>query len=198
MSRVEEGVASGLDSGAPVPLQVPSTAPFREAGSRAQPPTLSWAKCLPEVSDEPLTPARSRPGLLRAPGTSVGGQERPEAGPGKAPTVSGGPSEQTGSVRPPTAQPTDRVPVHPSSQERQSQALQRLQQVRLGLRPSLQVAEQLRGEQELLVRPPPGALVRGTTRAGPASAACSGPLLWGTTPQGACSLPARLEEGRGG
>lgn len=27
---------------------------------------------------------------------------------------------------------------------------------------------------------PPGALVRGTTRAGPASAACSGPLLWGT------------------
>ena len=69
--------------------------------------------------------------------------------------MSGGPSEQTGSVRPPTAQPTDRLPVHPSSQERQSQALQRLQQVRLGLRPSLQVAEQLRGEQELLVRAPP-------------------------------------------
>lgn len=50
------------------------------------------------------------------------------------------------------------------------------------------MAEQLRGKQKLLVSVPPpppppngsGALVEGSTRAGPASSACSVPLLWGT------------------
>ena len=113
VSGVEEGVASRLDSGSPDPWQVPGTAPFREAGSQAQPPAPSWAEYLPEVSDELLTPAPSRPGLLRAPGASMGGQERPEAGPGKTPTASGGPSEQTGSARRPSTQPTDRLPCPP-------------------------------------------------------------------------------------
>ena len=43
VSGVEEGVASRLDSGSPDPWQVPGTAPFREAGSQAQPPAPSWA-----------------------------------------------------------------------------------------------------------------------------------------------------------
>lgn len=44
------------------------------------------------------------------------------------------------------------VPLHSLPQERSLQALQRLQQVRVRFRPPLQVAQQLRGREELQVR----------------------------------------------
>lgn len=61
-----------------------------------------------------------------------------------------GPSQAGGEVREKLA---DRlVPLHPLPQERSLQALQRLQQVRVRFRPPLQVAQQLRGREELQVR----------------------------------------------